>query len=312
MLGSESLSGQSSPPPVAGRFIRQGSRFRELVAERPEPGRFHLYVSLACPWASRTVIVRRLKRLEDVVAMTIVDPVRDERGWRFTADEPDPVNGFSFLADAYEATSPGYDGRGSVPVLWDTVERRIVNNESADIIRMFDAWSDEGPSLAPPELRDEIDALNERVYENVNDGVYRAGFARSQEAYEEAFDALFATLDWLDERLASRRYLTGGEITEADWRPFVTLVRFAAVSYSHFKCNLRRIEDYKNLSGYLRDLYHQDGIADTVDLEQIKRHYYGTHPSLNPTRIVPKGPALDFMRPHGREHLSAQPSTNSR
>ena len=286
----------------AGRFVRQASRFRDWVHERPESGRYHLYVSLACPWASRAVIVRKLKRLEDVLPMTVVDPIRDDRGWRF-ADGPDPLTGFEFLSEAYEATAPGFDGRVSVPVLWDTEERRIVNNESADIIRMLNAWSDEGPELVPADLRAAIDELNERVYENVNNGVYRAGFATTQEAYEEAFDALFETLDWLDERLATQRYLFGDRITEADWRLFVTLVRFDAVYVGHFKCNLRRIDDYEHLSGYLRDLYQQPGIADTVDFDHIKRHYYGTHPSLNPTRIVPKGPALDLSRPHGRDRI---------
>jgi putative glutathione S-transferase len=289
---------------IQGRFVRQGSRFRECVWERPAPGRLHLYVSLACPWASRTLIVRRLKRLEDVIGVTVLDPVRDERGWRFLPDHPDPVNGFAFLAQAYERTVAGYDGRVSVPVLWDVEAGIIVNNESADIIRMLNGWSDEGPDLVPEVLRAEIDALNEQVYNGLNDGVYRAGFARSQEAYEEAFDGVFATLDLLDERLAARRYLFGDAIVETDWRLFVTLVRFDAVYYSHFKCNLRRIEDYKNLSGYLRDLYQQPGIAELVDLDHIKRHYYMTHPSINPTRIVPKGPALDFARPHDRAQLS--------
>jgi glutathionyl-hydroquinone reductase len=283
----------------AGRFVRQASRFRDWVHDRPEPGRYHLYVSLACPWASRAVIVRKLKRLEDVLPMTVVDPIRDDRGWRF-AGGPDPVTGFQFLSEAYEATAPGFDGRVSVPVLWDTEERRIVNNESGDIIRMLGEWSDEGPDLVPADLRAEIDELNELIYEAVNNGVYRAGFATTQEAYEEAFDELFAMLDELDERLATRRYLFGDRITESDWRLFVTLVRFDAVYVGHFKCNLRRIDDYEHLSGYLRDLYQQPGIADTVDFDHIKSHYYGTHPSINPTRIVPKGPALDLWRPHGR------------
>jgi putative glutathione S-transferase len=287
-----------------GRFVRQASRFRDRVEQRPEPGRYHLYVSLACPWASRAILVRKLKHLEEVLPMTIVDPIRDERGWRFDAERPDPVNGFTFLREAYEATEPGFDDRVTVPVLWDTRERRIVNNESADIIRMLNAWSDEGPDLYPADLRPAIDELNERIYETVNNGVYRAGFASSQEAYEEAFDELFETLDWLDERLATRRFLLGDEITEADWRLFMTLVRFDAVYVGHFKCNRRRIDDYAHLSGYLRDLFQQPGVADTVDLDHIKRHYYGTHPQLNPTRIVPKGPALDLWRAHDRERLA--------
>jgi putative glutathione S-transferase len=287
-----------------GRFVRQASRFRDRVERRPEPGRYHLYVSLACPWASRALLVRKLKHLEEVLPMTIVDPIRDERGWRFDPERPDPVNGFTFLREAYEATEPGFDDRVTVPVLWDTRERRIVNNESADIIRMLNAWSDEGPDLYPADLRPAIDELNERIYATVNNGVYRAGFASTQEAYEEAFDELFETLDWLDERLATRRFLLGDEITEADWRLFMTLVRFDAVYVGHFKCNRQRIEDYAHLSGYLRDLFQQPGVADTVDFDHIKRHYYGTHPQLNPSRIVPKGPALDLWRAHDRERLA--------
>jgi putative glutathione S-transferase len=289
-----------------GRFVRQDSRFRDRVDERPQPGRYHLYVSLACPWASRTVIVRQLKHLEDVLPMTVVDPVRDERGWRFTDADPDPVNGFTFLSQAYELTEPGFDDRVTVPVLFDTQTNRIVNNESADIVRMLNRWSDHGPDLYPEDLRTAIDEVNDRVYNSVNNGVYRAGFATTQEAYEEAFDELFASLDWLDDRLATRRYLLGDDITEADWRLFVTLVRFDAVYVGHFKCNLRRVADYAHLSGYLRDLYQHPGIADTVDLDHIKRHYYVTHPQLNPTRIVPKGPELDLWATHDRERLSSQ------
>jgi putative glutathione S-transferase len=298
-----------------GAFVRQQSAFRDRVTADGSsgypavPGRYHLYVSLACPWASRTVIVRQLKRLEDVIAITAVDPIRDERGWRFTAEEPDPINGFAYLSEGYLASDPDFAGRVTVPVLWDTETKRIVNNESADIVRMlnsaFDAYGDPSVDLYPAAHRDEIDAINARVYDTVNNGVYKAGFATSQAAYEEAFDELFASLDWLDERLATRRYLLGDAITEADWRLFVTLVRFDAVYVGHFKCNLRRIADYANLSGYLRDLYQQPGIAGTVDFDQIKRHYYGTHPQLNPTRIVPRGPALDLDRPHGRETVGA-------
>lgn len=301
-----------------GRFVRQESQFRDWVTADGSsgypaaPGRYHLYVSLACPWASRTVIVRRLKRLEDVIGLTVVDPLRDERGWRFTAEEPDPVNGFAFLAEAYRATDPGFEGRVTVPVLWDKETGRIVNNESADIIRMlgseFDAWGDPSVDLYPEPLRDEIDALNERIYHTVNNGVYRAGFATTQAAYEEAVEELFETLDWLDERLATRRYLTGDRITEADWRLFVTLVRFDAVYVGHFKCNLRRIADYPHLSGYLRDLYQQDGIAETVDFDHIKRHYYCVHRDINPTGIVPAGPDLsNWLEPHGRESLGGSP-----
>jgi putative glutathione S-transferase len=293
----------SNESDTSGRFVRQQSRFREWVTERPEPGRYHLYVSLACPWASRIVIVRQLKGLEDVLPMTIVDPVRDERGWRFLPDAPDPVNGFAFLQEAYTLTERDFDDRVTVPVLFDTKTNRIVNNESSEILRMLNGWSSQGPDLYPEDLRTAIDEVNDRVYNSVNNGVYRAGFATSQEAYEEAFDELFATLDWLDDRLATRRYLLGDEITEADWRLFATLVRFDAVYVGHFKCNLRRIADYDHLSGYLRDLYQHPGIADTVDFDHIKRHYYTTHPQINPTRIVPKGPELDLWAPHGREDI---------
>jgi putative glutathione S-transferase len=294
----------SAESDTEGRFVRQESRFRDQVTERPEPGRYHLYVSLACPWASRAVIVRQIKGLEDVLPMTVVDPVRDERGWAFTAEEPDPVNGYAFLAEAYVATDPDFADRVTVPVLYDTQDRRIVNNESSDIVRMLNGWSTQGPDLYPEDLRTAIDDVNERIYNSVNNGVYRAGFATSQEAYEEAFDELFATLDWLDDRLATRRYLLGDEITEADWRLFVTLVRFDAVYVGHFKCNLRRIADYAHLSGYVRDLYQRPGIADTVDFDHIKRHYYTTHPQINPTRIVPKGPELDLWAPHDRESVA--------
>ena len=289
--------------PAPGRYVRQESAFRDFVAERPPPGRFHLYVSLACPWASRTLVVRALKRLEDVIGVTVVDPLRDERGWRFQPGDPDPHEGFRFLEEAYRATDPGYAGRVSVPVLWDVERRRIVNNESAEIIRMLDAWSDDAPALYPEPLRAEIDEVNQRVYDGVNDGVYRTGFATTQEAYEEAFDSLFATLDWLEQRLVRRRYLVGDALTEADVRLFVTLVRFDAVYVGHFKCNLRRIADYPALSAYLRDLYQHPGVAATVSLDHIKRSYYLTHPALDPSGIVPKGPELDLLASHGRDAL---------
>jgi putative glutathione S-transferase len=256
------------------------------------------------------VIVRLLKGLEHAVTISAVDPIRDERGWRFTEGPghgPDPVNGFAYLREAYLASDPAHDGRVTVPVLWDRESGRIVNNESAEIIRMlnseFAAWDDRDVDLYPAPLREEIDAVNEPVYAYVNDGVYKVGFARTQEAYEAAFGRLFTTLDWLDERLADRRWLVGGRITEADWRLFCTLVRFDAVYVGHFKCNLRRIADYRHLSGYLRDLYQQPGIAGTVDMDHIKRHYYGTHPSIDPLGIVPLGPQLDLDAPPGREGL---------
>lgn len=296
-----------------GRFVRQASRFRDRVSAdgstgfRAEPGRYHLYVSLACPWAHRSIIVRRLKRLEDVITMSVVDPVRDERGWRFGTGPgfgPDPVNGFDFLSEAYAASDPEWEGRVTVPVLWDRQTGRIVNNESADVIVMlnseFDEWGDAGVDLYPEDLRDEIDAVNDLVYRCVNNGVYRTGFATTQEAYEEAFDALFATLADLDRLLGERRYLAGDRITLADWRLFTTLVRFDAVYACHFKCNLRRIVDHANLWPYLRELYQVPGVAETVDFDHIKRHYYLTHGSINPTGIVPKGPELDLTQPHGR------------
>lgn len=296
-----------------GRFVRQASRFRDRVSAdgstgyRAEPGRYHLYVSLACPWAHRSIIVRRLKGLEDVITMSVVDPVRDERGWRFGTGRgfgPDPVNGFRFLREAYAVSDPGWEGRVTVPVLWDRETGRIVNNESGDVIRMlnseWDEWGDPSVDLYPEDLREEIDAINDRVYRTVNNGVYRAGFATTQEAYEEAFDELFATLEHLDRLLVERRYLAGDRITEADWRLFTTLIRFDAVYALHFKCNLRRIVDHAALWPYLRELYQVPGVAETVDFDHIKRHYYLTHHSINPTGIVPKGPELDLTRPHGR------------
>ncbi len=290
-----------------GRFVRQASKFRGWI-DTAEAGRYHLYVSLACPWAHRAVIIRRLKGLEGAIGMSIVDPIRDDRGWAFT-DAPgttgDLLHDWGFLSEAYDATDPSFEGRVSVPVLWDRQTDSIVNNESADVIVML---NDDFNELAvhperdyyPEALRPEIDALNERVYETVNDGVYRTGFATSQEAYEEAVFPIFETLDMLDERLADQRFLFGSEQTLADWRLFTTLVRFDAVYYSHFKCNLRRIKDYASLWPYLRDLYQTPGIAETVDFDQIKRHYYGTHKSINPNGIVPAGPILELDAPHDR------------
>jgi glutathionyl-hydroquinone reductase len=298
-----------------GSFRRRDARFRDHVTAdgssgyQAEAGRYHLYVSYACPWAHRTIIYRHLKGLEGVVSMTVVDPERDERGWAITSTRgttPDPVNNFTFLSEGYLLSDEEFDGHVTVPVLWDRERGRIVNNESSEIIRMFDREFDafaQHPELhyCPDELRAEIDEVNAFVYENVNDGVYRTGFARTQEAYEHAFGRLFDALDELDARLASSRYLVGSTITEADWRLFTTLVRFDPVYVGHFKCNLRRIIDYPQLSGYLRELYQHPGIAATVDMDHIKRHYYRTHPSINPTRIVPVGPALDLTAPHGRD-----------
>jgi putative glutathione S-transferase len=300
-----------------GEFQRQDDRFRQWVTADGSSGypaarnRYHLYVSWACPWAHRTIIVRKLKGLEDSIGLTAVDPIRDERGWAFR-DGPghsiDPVNGFQYLADAYRATDPSYRARVTVPVLWDRMTRRIVSNSDDDLMRMlnseFNQFARAGADLYPADLRDDIDRLNDRIYNDVNNGVYRAGFATSQRVYERAARRLFDTLDFLDHQLADRRYLFGERIVETDWRLFVTLVRFDAVYYVHFKCNVRRIADYPHLFGYLRDLYQYDGIAETVNFDHIKRHYYMTHGDINPTRIVPVGPDQDLRTPHGRDRLS--------
>ncbi len=291
-----------------GSFKRQEDAFREPFSA--EAGRYHLYVSWACPWASRTIIVRKLKGLEEAIGMTAVDPVRDERGWAFR-DGPgysrDPINGFQFLSEAYKATDPNYRGRVTVPVLWDTRSRRIVNNSDDDIMRTFETGFEllakNHIDLYPAAYRAEIDALNELIYETVNNGVYGTGFATSQRVYEEAAYRVFNTLDELEKLFAKRRYLISAHPVETDWKLFVTLIRFDTVYYGHFKCNLRRIVDYPNLWGYLRDLYHIEGIAETVNFDHIKRHYYMTHEEINPTRIVPIGPLLDMTLPHGREHL---------
>ncbi len=296
-----------------GAFIRRDSVFRRHVSADgsseflAEPGRYHLYVSLACPWAHRTVIFRALKGLQKVISMSVVDPIRDEHGWAFRevpgAGE-DPVNGFEYLSEAYRATNAAYAGNVTVPVLWDRDSGTIVNNESAEIIRMlnseFDAFTDVQDDYYPAKLRDQIDKVNHRVYETVNNGVYRCGFARSQGAYEQAFRALFESLDWLEERLSRQRYLLGDRITESDWRLFTTLLRFDTVYAGHFKCNRNRVIDMPNLWGYARELFQRPGIAETVDFDHIKRHYYMTHPSLNPSRIVPAGPRIDWTTPHGR------------
>lgn len=302
---------------TGGRFKRTESKFRNWVTPdgspgpsgaggfRAERGRYHLYVSLACPWAHRTVVFRKLKKLEDLISMSVVEPVMGDRGWQFgPGANRDNLNGKKTLGEIYLMADPHYTGRSSVPVLWDKERRTIVNNESSEIIRMFNAAFD-GLTNAhtdyyPAELRGEIDEINALVYRTINNGVYRCGFASTQEAYEEAFLDLFAALDKIEQRLSRQRYLVGNRLTEADWRLFTTIVRFDAVYYSHFKCNLRRIVDYPNLSNYLRDLYQVPGIAGTVDMDHIKRHYYASMPNLNPSGIVPLGPALDFEAPHDR------------
>jgi putative glutathione S-transferase len=299
-----------------GEFKRQEDIFRGWVTADgrygypAEPGRYHLYVSWACPWAHRAIIVRKLKTLEDAIGMTAVDPLRDDRGWAFR-DGPghstDPINGFTFLSEAYLASDPNYRSRVTVPVLWDTKTNRIVSNSDDDIMRMFnrefDRFTESRIDLYPADLRKEIDELNGFIYEHVNNGVYRAGFATAQNAYERAVRRLFEALDILEARVAKQRYLFGASVVETDWRLFVTLIRFDAVYYGHFKCNIRRLADYANLFGYLKDLYQYDGIADTVNFDHIKRHYYMTHDEINPTRIVPIGPDQDLQSGHGRERL---------
>lgn len=302
----------------AGHFVRQEDTFRDWVTADgssgypAQSGRYHLYVSFACPWAHRTIIMRKLKRLESAIGMTVVDPIRDDRGWAFR-DGPgyskDPINGFEFLSEAYKKTDPSYHHRVTVPVLWDKQKKRIVSNSDDDILRMFEtefeALAGNHTDYYPKEHRIEIDGLNEWIYETVNNGVYRAGFATTQRAYDESAYRVFDSLDELEERLAGRRYLFGAAPVETDWRLFVTLVRFDAVYHGHFKCNLRRIADYPNLFGYLRDLYQFDAVAETVNFDHIKRHYYYTHDDINPTRIVPIGPLQDLAAPHDRERLAS-------
>jgi len=307
---------------TGGRFVRNSAAFRNWVTPdgspgpmgtggfRAEPGRYHLYVSLACPWAHRTLIMRRLKGLEEMIGLSVVHWRMLEHGWTFEEGPgtiPDPIHGAQYLHQIYTAAEPSYTGRVTVPVLWDRASATIVSNESAEIIRMFNAAFDgigaKPGDYYPQALRAEIDALNTRIYDNVNNGVYKAGFATTQHAYDEAVRPLFETLDWLDARLASQRYLCGDILTEADIRLFTTLVRFDPVYVGHFKCNLRRIADYPNLSGYLRDLYQTGGIAETVNLQHIKGHYYESHRNINPTGIVPLGPVMDLDAPHGRERL---------
>jgi putative glutathione S-transferase len=278
-----------------------------------EAGRYHLYVSLACPWAHRTLILRKLKGLDSLVDVSVVSWLMLENGWTFDQNlgsTGDKLDHFNFMHQRYTADAADYTGRVTVPVLWDKQQNRIVNNESAEIIRMFNSAFDEltGNDLDfyPAPLRGEIDALNERIYPAVNNGVYRAGFATSQQAYEEAFDGLFAELDRLEALLGANRYLVGEYLTEADIRLFTTLIRFDAVYHGHFKCNLRRIADYPNLSNWLREIYQWPGIAETVDFTHIKNHYYGSHKTINPTGIVPKGPTQDFTAPHDRARLSGK------
>ena len=305
-----------------GRFIRKAPAFRNWVTAdgssgpsgesgfKAEAGRYHLYVSLACPWAHRALIFRRLKGLEDMISTSVVHWYMAEDGWTFDEGEgviADSIHQAKFMHQIYTAADVNYSGRVTVPVLWDKQKNTIVSNESSEIIRMlnsaFDGIGAQQGDYYPENLRKDIDAINERVYHTVNNGVYKAGFATTKTAYEEAVISLFDTLDWLEERLSQQRYLIGNTVTEADWRLFTTLVRFDPVYFGHFKCNIRRIADYPNLSEYVRDLYQQPGIAATVDLYHIKQHYYSSHETINPSRIVPVGPDVDYYAPHNRMQL---------
>ena len=301
-----------------GRFVRQRYTIRERISADgssgfvAEPGRYHLYVSYACPWANRTTIVRQLLGLEDIISVSVVDPIRDERGWAFREGEdhgPDPVNGFDFLSEAYRQTDPDYSSRVTVPCIWDRQSGRLVSNNYPDMTVDFELafrafHREDAPDLYPEALRAEIDAVSEGIYHDVNNGVYKAGFASSQTAYEEAYDALFTRLDELERRLSEQRYLVGEQLTEADVRLFTTLVRFDSVYYSHFKCNRQRLVDYPNLWSYTRDLYARPAFHENVNMDHIKRHYYMTHDKLNPSRVVPKGPDINWFEPHDRERLS--------
>ncbi len=307
-----------------GRFEREDASFRNWITSdgsvgpsgqggfQAEANRYHLYVSLACPWANRTTIYHRLKGLEDIISMSVVHPFMGDKGWTFAEDVgvvTDPIINASYLYEVYLAAKPNYTGRVTVPVLWDKKTNTIVSNESAEIIRMFNSAFDDVGAVAgdflPSDAIIEIDEINTFVYDAINNGVYKAGFASTQAAYTEAVVALFAALDTLEVRLADQRYLIGNTITEADWRLFTTLVRFDAVYVGHFKCNIRRIVDYPNLWGYLRDLYQVSGIKDTVNMEHIKAHYYTSHATINPTGVIPAGPIIDFDKTHGRAHLSS-------
>jgi putative glutathione S-transferase len=309
---------------TGGRFVRRPSQFRNWVTAdggpgptgsggfAAEAGRYHLYVSYACPWAHRTLILRALKGLEPLISVSVVHWNMGPQGWTFADGPgviPDRVNGAQFLHEIYVKADPRYSGRATVPVLWDKASGTIVSNESSEIIRMFGAAFD-GVGARPgdpyPEaLRADIDALNARIYDTLNNGVYKAGFASTQAAYEEAVRAVFETLDWLEDRLATRRYLCGERFTEADWRLLTTLLRFDAVYVGHFKCNLKRLADYPNLSGYTRELYQVAGVKPTVNFEHIKGHYYVSHAAINPSGIVPLGPLLDFDAPHGRQKIGS-------
>ncbi|MFT5930787.1 MAG: putative glutathione S-transferase [Oceanospirillaceae bacterium] len=307
---------------TGGRFERKAPSFRNWVTAdgsagpsgtggfKAEANRYHLYVSLACPWAHRTLIYRKLKGLEDMISLSVVNAFMGDEGWTFEPGDQvvgDPINNASRMHQVYTHAMADYTGRVTVPVLWDKKTNTIVSNESPEIIRMFNSAFDEvgaiAGDLSPPELLAQIDELNDYIYPAINNGVYRAGFATTQTAYDEAVAEVFNALDTLETRLSDKRYLTGSSITEADWRLFTTLVRFDAVYVGHFKCNLRRIVDYPNLWGYLKDLYQVPGIAQTVHIDHIKAHYYGSHETINPTLIIPAGPVIDFNQPHNRASL---------
>jgi putative glutathione S-transferase len=305
---------------AGGEFKRVESRFRDWITAdgssgyKAEPDRYHLYVAHGCPWAHRTLIYRTLKKLDGIISVAYAIPGMKQQGWTFEANPafpdctPDTVNGFRYLHEAYTATERTYTGKCTVPALWDKKTRRIVNNESSEIIRMFNsefnAITGDKTDFYPPALRAEIDAVNERVYHNVNNGVYRCGFAKTQAAYEAAYDALFETLDWLEARLARQRYLVGNQITEADWRLFPTLVRFDVAYFSAFKCNRQRIADFPNLSNYMRELYQVPGVAETVKPRYYVINYYSI-PKVNPNLIIPKGTPVDFGQPHDRARIAA-------
>ncbi len=296
---------------TSGEFVRKDSQFRHWIGKPgfvAEAGRYHLFVSLACPWAHRTLIFRKLKDLEHIIGVTIVDPEMLEHGWVFSeVSQDNPIEGIDYLHQVYTTVDANYTGRVTVPVLWDKKRRTIVNNESSEIIRMFNSvfndLTGEHSDYYPPQLQADIDELNQLVYDNINNGVYRTGFATSQQAYEAAFHRLFDTLDVIEQRLGQQRYLMGKDITEADWRLFTTLIRFDAVYYGHFKTNLKHIKDYPNLSNYVRELYQIEGVADTVNFDHIKTHYYFSQTTINPTQVVPVGPVLDYTRPHNRDQF---------
>lgn len=309
----------------SGRFIRSEAQFRNWITSdgsagptgaagfKAEADRYHLYVSLACPWAHRTLIFRKLKGLESMISVSVVNPLMVEHGWTFEDGEgvvPDPLHNARYMHQIYTAAEPEYSGRVTVPLLWDKQQNTPVNNESSEIIRMlnsaFDGVGAQPGDYYPEALRKDIDSQNDRIYDAVNNGVYKAGFATTQAAYEEAVFALFEALDELEENLAHRRYLLGNQITEADWRLFTTLIRFDAVYHGHFKCNLRRIVDYPHLSAYVRELYQWPQVAETVNMEHIKDHYYRSHATINPTGVVPAGPILDLDQPHGREAIGGR------